>query len=144
MNLDKYFYSNYLYLERSNISGYGVFAKKDLDANSIIECPRYILIPNYFIKYKIYKILNYILSPRYQRKFSKENDIFYFSTYIFKSKFYIKNKMNLIYFIPITQLVFCNSSNKPNIEVRYNPNSQKIYFKTIDIITKDTEILLKY
>jgi SET domain-containing protein len=52
--------------------------------------------------------------------------------------------MKEIYFIPITQLVFCNSSSTPNIETRYNPNYQTVYFKTIKPISKDEEILLDY
>jgi hypothetical protein len=141
-----YNYTDFFYINKSSIHGYGIFAKNDIEKDIILDCPRYIMIPNFLIKNKtINYFLNNILSPKYQKKFSCENNILYYNVYVFRAKFYIENKkMKEIYFIPITQLVFCNSSRVPNIEARYNHNYQTVYFKTIKSISKDEEILLEY
>jgi len=143
---ENYNYTDLFYINKSSIHGYGMFAKNDIQEGAILDCPRYIIIPNFLIQNKkINCFLNKILSPKYQKEFSYKNNILYYNVYVFKTKFYMENKkMKEIYFIPITQLVFCNSSTIPNIETRYNPNYQTIYFKTIKSISKDEEILLEY
>jgi hypothetical protein len=144
--IEDYNYTDFFYIKKSLVHGYGVFAKNDIQEGIILDCPRYLMIPNLLMKNeKINSFLNKILSPKYQKEFSYQNNILYYNSYVFKTKFYMENKkMKEIYFIPITQLVFCNNSSAPNIETRYNPNYQTIYFKTIKSISKDEEILLEY
>lgn len=144
--IEDYNYTDFFYINKSSIHGYGMFAKNDIQEGTILDCPRFIMIPNLLMKSeKINSFLNNILSPKYQKKFSYQENILYYNAYVFKTKFYMENKkMKEIYFIPITQLVFCNSSSTPNIETRYNPNYQTVYFKTIKPISKDEEILLEY
>ena len=144
--IEDYNYLDLFYIKKSSISGYGIFAKNNIEKNTILDCPRYIMIPNLIMKYKkINSFLNKILSKRYQRQFCYKNNILYYSSYVFRTKFYLEDKkMKEMYFIPITQLVFCNSSSSPNIEARYNPNYQTIYFKSIKSINKDDEIFLDY
>jgi hypothetical protein len=144
--IENYNYLDLFYMNESSIHGYGVFAKSDIIENTVLDCPRYIMIPNFIMKYeKINVFLNKILSPKYQKHFSSRNNVLYYNSYVFKSNFYLPDKkIKEMYFIPITQLVFCNSSSSPNVETRYNPNYQTIYFKSIKSIKKDDEIFLDY
>ena len=144
--IEDYNYLDLFYIKKSPIHGYGVFAKNNIEKKAIIDCPRYIMVPNFLIKNrKINNFLNKILSPKYQTDFSNKNNIIYYDSYVFKTKFYVEDKkMKEIYFIPITKLVFCNSSIDPNIEATYDPSNPTIYFESTKNINKDDEIFLEY
>jgi hypothetical protein len=136
--MNDFFYSNLIYLKKSNIHGYGIFASEDIKADTIIEKPRYTLIPNTFSNQ-----LNY---NQDEIDFIKKTNILDISNYI---GYYYPLIDNHVYNLNITLLSisnFINWANKEdeiNCTFTFDLDSHYIYLKAIKNISKDSELLIK-
>jgi len=136
--MNDFFYSNLIYLKKSNIHGYGIFASEDIKVDIVIEKPRYTLIPNTFsneLKYNQDEI-----------DFIKKTNVLDISNYI---GYYYPLIDNHVYNLNIVPLSICNFINWANEEndinctFTFDLNSHYIYLKAVKNIQKGSELLIK-
>jgi hypothetical protein len=136
--MNDFFYSNLIYLKKSSIHGYGIFASEDIKADTIIEKPRYTLIPNTFSNQ-----LNY---NQDEIDFIKKTNILDISNYIGYYYPLIDNHVYNLNIIILSICKFINWANKEediNCEFTFDLNSHYVHLKAVKNIQKDSELLIK-
>ena len=107
--MSDFFYSNLIYLKKSNIHGYGIFASEDIKKDTLIEKPKYTLVPNTFSNE-----LNY---NQDEIDFIKKTNILDISNYI---GYYYPLIDNRVYNLNIIILSICKFINWANQEYDIN------------------------
>jgi hypothetical protein len=136
--MNDFFYSNLIYLKKSDTHGYGIFASEDIKAETIIEKPRYTLIPNTFSNQ-----LNY---NQDEIDFIKKTNILDISNYIGYYYPLIENHVYNLNIVILSISKFVNWANKEediNCTFTFDINSHYISLKTIKNIEKNSELLIK-
>jgi hypothetical protein len=136
--MNDFFYNNLIYLKKSNIHGYGVFASENIEKNKIIEKPKYALIPN-----------NLSSSSSFNEDeidFMKKTNILDIYKYI---GYYYPLIDNHVYNLNIIILSICsfinwaNSEDDINCVFNFDLDSNYISLKALKNINKDSELLIK-
>lgn len=140
---EDYYYSDNLYIKKSNIHGYGVFAKKKIKKDSLIDSPRCIFVPKIFLN-KIFLYIAHKLINKYEKKFIDKYKVLSFCRYIFEYRIPSDSIKTTVHIIPITLLLFSNSSKDCNVDLKYDLISKEFFFQANKDINQDDEILLDY
>lgn len=135
--MNDYYYSDLIYVKKSNTHGYGVFTKAFIPADTEIEKPRYAVVPREFKENIIYN--------EDEKEYLKKTSAIDVSNYI--GTFYpiIQNKQYNISAIFIGSISFANwaEEGKENVKCLYDIHSEFIIIKSIKDIQEGEEILLK-
>lgn len=134
---DEFSYNDLYYFKKSNIHRYGIFAKEDIKENTILETPRYTILPLSIYQDK----LNY---DDFEIEFLKKTKILDISNYIFILPYLNLGYLKKILILPLTKLVFANWANsqgESNVIGEFKLESTHMFIRTTKYIKKDSEIL---
>ena len=129
----EYIYKDLYYIAKSTKHGYGVFAKEKIKNGTLIETPRYTILPH-----NVYR--NKPVFTQDEMYILKKYNMLDFSCYTSELPIFINNAPSYLAIIPLTQLNLINwadTQEEINIAGSYCLGSHLISITSVKDIDKD-------